>query len=262
MNARRFILLGLLFVLRGTSLAEGGLTLLGARGQAAAEAIPALAAGQASELSFLLPPAASWVETVPGFFQVAGGIARPVEAGIVVAPDPADPRLLRVRITPPAVARVTQFLLHLGKFGPFPVAVFPSAVVRGDLAPLAESLKISRLRLAVCGESSELRAYLRGQGLDFTDLGTAPPTDLAPDTLLVGLLSGEDWERLASAGARLLAFVDDPVLIPGVYAQADPGGRRHLAKITLPLFPRLATDPRARETLHTLLLAALAPARS
>jgi hypothetical protein len=261
MNARLVIFLGLLAA-PGASFAAGGLTLLGVRGQAGAEAGPALAAEQAHELCFLLPQAASFAETIPGFFQVAGGLARPMEAGLVVAPDPADSRLLRVGITPPAVVRVTR-CLRLGKFGPFPLVVFPAAVVREDLAPLAEGLRTSGLRLAVCGESSELRAYLRGQGLDFTDLGASPPAQLGPGTLLVGQLSSEAWERLvtetSSAGARLLAFVDDPALMPGVYTQTDPSGLRYLAKITLPLPPLLATDPRARETLHTLLFAALAP---
>src|SRR5690606_6348769 len=126
-----------------------------------------------------------------------------------------------------------------------------------------DALRAARLRLVVCGDSAELRAWLRSQALDFEDHGGDAPSRLSGDELLIGFLRAEDWDRLAAerGSGHVLAFMDEPSLAPGVYGRHDLGGARYLAKITLPLFPLLATDPRARETLHTLLLQALPPAR-
>jgi hypothetical protein len=259
-----------LVVIWGNVLAADGVTLLSVENQARVEAAPALVAGQPARLHFLLPPQTSLADAVPHLFQLAGSLARPLPAEVVVQPDPSDSRLVVISLTPPSVTRVTQFVLQVGKLGSQTLVVFPAATRRDDIAPLAEVLETSRLRLMVCGASPELRAYLRGQKLDFEDFGTDAPDRLAADALLVGLLSDEDWRRLAVdpvagtilTSGRLLAFVDDPALVPGVYAQPAPAGRSYLAKVTLPLPALLPSDPRARETLAALLRAALAPGQN
>jgi hypothetical protein len=247
--------------------AGGGITLIAIEEQTRAEPVAPLVAGLPATLRILPPPGSSDADLKPKFLQLAGTLARPLPVDAVILPNETDARVLRVRLTPPAVKRVTRVQLWLGQFGPVDLLVFPAAEKREDLAPLADALAASRLRLAVCGPSLELRAYLRTQSLEFEDLGADAPQHLAPDTLLIGELTNEDWTRLAGdprtpATARLLAFVSEPALLAGVYAQpaAVPGGMA-ATKVTLPLVPLLPTDPRARETLHQLLLQVL-PAAS
>ncbi|MEY4488963.1 MAG: hypothetical protein RIQ79_1471 [Verrucomicrobiota bacterium] len=238
-------------------VAGGGLNLLGVEEQSRVESSAPLVAGLPATLQILLPPGTSASDLAPRFLQLAGTIARPLPVEAVILPNETDARVLRLRLTPPAVKRVTRLQLWLGQVGPVDLVVFPPAEKREDLAPLAEALAASRLRLIVCGPSRELRAYLRGQSLEFEDFGADAPEHLAPDTLLLGELASEDWGRLtrdprAPATARLLAFMSEPTLLPGVYTQAAVA-----TKVTLPLVPLLSTDPRARETLHQLLLQVL-----
>lgn len=230
----------------------------------AASTVVALVAGESCTLQILVPADASLAGLSPRFVQLAGAIARPLVVEAEVLPGHADARVARLRLTPPAVTRVTRLELWLGPHGPQSLVVFPAASAthpRKDLAPLAELVSASGLRILVCGPSAELRAHLRSEKIPFEDQGVDPPDRLAADTLLLGHLGAEDWERFstdrhAPGSAHLLVFIDDPALLPGVYAQQDPAGRR-LAKITLPLAPLLATYPSARETFHTLLRQAL-----
>lgn len=222
----------------------------------------AVVAGQDVTLR-LLPADASPADATPArLVQFAGALARPLDTPVSLEADPADPRFRLARFTPPAVKRPAAFGLRLGDGAPLTFTVFPADARRPDRASLADALETSRLRLLVCGPSRELRAWLRAEKLDFEDEGKDPPERLPADALLLGTLSEDDWKRLAAprpAGAppagRLLAFVDAPELLPGVYA--EPAARR--AKITLPLLPALPADPLARETLHALLLQALTP---
>lgn len=244
--------------------AAGGLHLLGVEEQTRVEPAPALVAGQPVTLEILVPAGATAEELKPRFVQIAGTIARPLAPEAELLPHPMeDTRIARLRFTPPAVTRVTRLMFWLGEFGPQPITVFPAAERREDLTPLADAFETSRAHLIVCGHSPELRAWLRSQKIDFEDYGSDAPERLSADTLLLGELRAEDWHRLTDArgAGHVLAVMDEPALVPGVYTQRDPAGRRHLAKITLPLFPLLTTDPRAGETLHVLLLQALTPAR-
>lgn len=264
MKIRRLFLPLVVLVFGAPVFAAGGLHLLGVEEQARVEPSPALVASQAATLEVLVPVGVNAADLKPRFVQIAGTIARPLALEAEVLPHPMeDARIARIRFTPPAVTRVTRLLFWLGEFGPQPVTVFPAGERREDLASLADALHAACLRLVVCGGGAELRAWLRSQALDFEDLGRDAPSRLSGDELLLGDLRAEDWARLADArgAGHVLAFMDEPALSPGVYVQRDPAGVRHLAKITLPLFPLLATDPRARDTLHTLLLQALPAAR-
>ena len=222
----------------------------------------ALVAGQAVTLELLLPDGHAREPLSPVFRQLsaAGGIAAPLTLDASLAPAAADDdgRLARLRMVPPEVTRVTRLGLWLGESGPLLLTVFPAARPRPDLAPVADALAASRLRLALCGPGRELRAHLRAEGLAFEDLGTEVP-DHAPDgALLLATLRPEEWERLAARpGGALLAFVEELSPLPGVYARLDGPGQRSLVKVTLPLAARLAGDPRARETFHRLLLQSL-----
>lgn len=230
-------------------------TFLGIVGQPPADSPCALVAGESVTLRFLPSDTKRIAESLPRLFQIAGTIARPLDTQIAVEADPNDSRVILVRFTPPSVTHPARFGLRLGDANALTFSVFP-ADPRLDLGSLPDALATSGLRLLVCGKSSELRAWLRMQKLDFDDEGADPPARIPADALLIGVLNDDDWRRLTATPAqscRILAFVDAPNLIPGVYA--EPACRR--AKITLPLLSRLSTDPVARETLHTLLLLAL-----
>lgn len=245
------------------AVARAQVRLLGLLDRPTLNAGEALVAGQPVALRVLLPHDIPAAEARAGLFQIAGAVARPVGAEIEIHPDPADPRVAIVRITPPPVTRVSIFWLHFGDLGAIPFAVFPdSAASRADQPSLADALRSANLRLLVCGDSPELRAFLRDHSLAFEDLDRDAPEALDPDTVLLGVLAPEDWRRLAAPDSpgRLLAFVEDASLVPGVYSQPRSTPGAFAAKITLPLPPLLATDPRARATLHTLLFQALAPA--
>lgn len=230
-------------------------TFLGIVGQPPADSPCALVAGESATLRILPSDTKRIAEGIPRLFQIAGTIARPLDTHIAVEADPSDSRVILVRFTPPSVTHPARFRLRLGDANAFTFSVFP-ADPRLDLASLTDALATSGLRLLVCGKSGELRAWLRMQKLNFDDEGVDPPASVPADTLLLGVLNEEDWRRLIAypaEGCRILAFVDAPNLLPGVYA--EPASRR--AKITLPLLSRLSTDPLARQTLHTLLFNAL-----
>ncbi|MBC8010002.1 MAG: hypothetical protein H7067_07890 [Burkholderiales bacterium] len=222
----------------------------------------ALVSGQAVSLRVLLPPNIPAAEVRAALFQIAGTVARPLDTPIDLRPDPADPRIVTAHFTPPAVTRVSTLWLRFTGLGVIPFAVFPDPATRTDQASLADALRLGHLRIVVCGESPELRAFLRDHALAFEDLDRDAPDSLEADTVLLGLLSDADWRRLAAPDSpgRLLAFVEDASLVPGVYSQPRSTPGAFAAKITLPLPTLLATDPRARATLHTLLFQALAPA--
>jgi len=231
-------------------------SLLGVVGRPPTATPFALVAGEAVTLR-ILPSGTTRPsdENPPRIFQISGTVARPLDVPITVEADPAYPRVLLVHFTTPVVSRPTRLGLRLGDAPALTFLVLP-ADPRPDLPSLSDILASSRLRLLVCGNSRELRAWLRTEKLDFDDQGVDPPERIPADTLLLGLLNDEDWARLTAPSAppaRILAFVLAPSLLPGVYA--EPAARR--AKITLPLLPLLPTDPLARETLHTLLLHSL-----
>lgn len=231
-------------------------TLLGVAGRPALPAAPfALVSGENATLRLLLTARDAHAD--PRLFQLADAVARPLDTPVAAEPDPADPRALLVRFTAPDVKRPSRLGLRFGDTAPLLFTVLP-ATPRPDHASLADALETSRLRLLVCGPSPELRAWLRAEKVPFDDEGADPPELLAADALLLGTMNEENWKRLAAprpASGRLLAFVDAPALLPGVYA--EPAARR--AKVTLPLLPALPSDPLARETLRSLLLQALSP---
>lgn len=227
---------------------------------------PAFFAGSPAVLSLLVPPGHLVAPAATArLYQLGGTVALPLATDVELGPDPADPRLLLARFTPPAVDRVTQFALRIGDGPALVLAVHPADVARADLPSLAEALASRRMRLAVCGAAPVLRQWLSSRGLVYDDLGDDAADRVPSDTLLVGVVSPEDWRRLAdpreaSSSGVLLAFVSDPARLPGVYPEpAGVGGEIRAWKITLPLLPDLSADPRASDAFHHLIHQALAP---
>lgn len=228
---------------------------LGVQGSELASLPPALVAGESVTLRLLLPPGIELASLSPRLFQTAGEIIQiPLRPAITLVSDADDQRLTLAHFTLPRFTRVARVDLDLGHAGSVVLSVYPS---RTDEPALAEALAASPLRLAVAGPSAALRGYLRAEKVTFTDLGAITPHQLEKDVLLIAELSSDAWTRLASASrpprASLIAFVSDPAILPGVYV-VPAAGR---TKVTLPLLPFLMSDPRARATLHALLLQTL-----
>lgn len=237
------------------TVAPASLRLLDVSGRAPDSNPPAILAGEPVVLRLFFPPGTSLETLRPRLFQTAADALRiPLNPEMSLAPDPADPRVALARFVAPPLIRAAPIALDFGAAGSLPLVIFPVDKPRADQLPLTAALSASRLRLAVAGPSPELRAYLRAERIDFTDLGASAPASLERGVLLLAELTPDAWLRLATpaapAGASLLAFLAEPALLPGVYA--EPAARR--AKITLPLLPLLPEDPRARATLHALLL--------
>ena len=258
MKAAAMVLLALAITsLAPTSRADAP-ALLGIAGRPTVAHPPALTGGERVTLRLLADRAVTPAASSARLFQLAGAVAKPVEAPVDLEIDPADSRVLLVRFTPPPVSRVARLALRFDDGDPLLLHILP-AEPRADLSPLAGALADARLRLLVCGKSPELRAWLHAEKLDFEDLGVDPPRHPPAGALLLGPMSEEDWDRLGAAdlpSSPCLAFVDTPGLLPGVYA--EPAARR--AKATLPLLPNLPFDPLARRTLHALILQVLSPA--
>lgn len=248
-------ILAIVLLAYGISAAFGEVRVLGIDGQPAETLEYSVVATEPLALRILLPvnfaPAGIHAE----LYQLAGRIAQPLSCEVSANASPDDPRVGIVSLTPPAVERVTRLALRLRDLGAVNLIVYPAAKTRTDLQVLADALKASRLKLAVCGRSPELRAFLKSHALEFEDHGNDAPDSIAPECLLIGVLAVEDWARLSVLPAKggLLAFVEDGSLLPGVYSQLKA------IKVTLPLLTALPTDPRARETFHQLLLTALTP---
>lgn len=257
MKAAAMVLLALAITSLAPTSRAGAPALLGVAGRPAVANPPALTGGESVTLRLLADHAVTPAASSARLFQFTGAVAKPVEAPVALEIDPADPRVLLVRFTPPPVSRVARLALRFDDAEPLLLHVLPAGP-RNDLSPLADALADARLRLLVCGKSPELRAWLRAEKLDFEDVGADPPLHPPADTLLIGPMSEEDWDRLGAADSPsrpCLAFVDTPGLLPGVYA--EPAARR--AKATLPLLPDLPFDPLARRTLHALILQVLSP---
>lgn len=231
--------------------------LLDIQGRASDALPPALVAGETVTLRLLLPPGTDLESIAPRLFQTASEVIQiPLRPAVTLSSDANDSRLTLASFTLPHLARFAHVDLDLGLAGSIALSVFPSDLPRADQPLLAEALASSRLRLAVASSSAELRDYLRAEKIAFTDLGAAIPDRLEKNVLLLAELTPEAWATLAPTapvGARLIAFVADPAMLPGVYA-ASAAGR---TKVTLPLLPFLMADPRARATLHALLLQTL-----
>jgi hypothetical protein len=256
------LLLGLVLALATPAGAETALVLGLAGEPSPAPSPPALVAGTTVSLRLLLPADHSAAESTARLLQAAGPLAAPLPAEVRLAADPDDPRLTLAVFEAPPVQRVTTVLLEIARLEPLSLQVYPAAP-RADLPSLAEALHRSGIRLQVSGRSSTLRAQLRAEKLDFDDLGPAAPERLESGALLIADLEPAAWQALregvaeAPRGSRLLAFVPDPDLLPGIYPAAGlSGDTATCAKITLPVLERLPSDPRARETLHHLLLLA------
>jgi hypothetical protein len=223
---------------------------------ASAPALITFVAGEPARLR-LLPAVDATLPSRIRLWQVAGTLAIPLELPVTIVADAADARLWCVEFIPPPAQRAFRLALQFDESTPLILNILPAR--RDELASLAAAHKLGGRRLEVAGDSAELRAWLKTEGINYTDLGRSPRFSPAANTIGLYVLSETAWAEAAfppHATGCVLGFVDSADSLPGVYP--DPTGLRW--KVTLPLLPRLGSDPLARETLHHLLLPLLLPA--
>ena len=217
--------------------------------------------GEHVVMEMLLMPGSDPTSLGAQLVQIGGVVAAPLNVPVTLETSPRDARLCLVRFTAPEVARITRLLLRLSDQTIWSIVVFPPAAKAADRPDLTHLLKSSRRQLLVCGRSPELRDHLDSLGLRYEDVGPDAPRRLRDDEILLGELPDpDDWRRLTAPDTtgQLIVAVDDPALLPGVHVTTRADGV--VCKLTLPLFPLLADNPQARETLFQLLLTALTPA--
>ncbi len=125
--------------------AGGGLHLVGVEEQTRFEAPAPLLAGQPATLELLIPPQVDPATLRPRVRQLAGALGAPLAVDAVILPSAAieDTRVIRLRLTPSSVQRVTRLALWLGEFGPVALTVFPAADKREDLPPSPPAVSAS-----------------------------------------------------------------------------------------------------------------------
>ena len=248
------VLAVLLFAL-SVSPAVSEITVLGIDGRPSHPVEYAIVAGKPLALRLFVPENLGDAGIHAELFQFAGGIAQPLACEFTINSSPGDSRIRSVGLTPPAVERITRFVIRIRNGGVIKLIVYPAPKDRVDRVVLADVLASSGRKIAVCGKSAQLRAFLKTHALEFEDHGPDFPETLASETLLIGELSPGDWKRLAAlpVGGELLGFVDDVSHLPGVFSYPQS------TKVTLPLLSDFSSDPRAEETLFNLILTALTP---
>lgn len=210
-------------------------------------------------------PAGGTVDVEADLFQQGGGLAAPLEQKIAVArgvkPQPDRP-LVSWTLPIPAVKRETQMVARLrvrppgGEWTPaggFKLTVYPPGFAGENLAAVAKER-----RLRVFGPGT-LREFLRGQGIEFEDLGPdLSAVEPDPECVDLGQAPAErlgEWlEGHTGWRGTLVVYCPDAPLLPGVYVTAGRGSR--LAKL---VFPENLAEPRAQKTLLETLKTVITP---
>lgn len=226
--------------------------------------------GRAVELSLEIVAAdpGQHMNVRAGLQQLTSALAAPLAAGLPVARELTFERSLarleKWKVTLPAVRQPTQVQLHFeaqsGAGQPWQPAgsarlvIYPSDLAEEGKKALAELAQRDAGRLAVFGGSARIKAALREWGVDFEDVGDTLPQQLDRSLIYLGESAPGDLEDLRSRDklpGRLLLFVDDPALLPGVYWSDH--GNDFLAKVTLPIWTDFARSPQRQAAFFNLL---------
>lgn len=222
-------------------------------------------------------PLGTHAHLVADLFQLASGVAAPLQRDVPITPEFSfEDRtyLPAVCVLPslPAVQRRTTMLLKLkaadsgtsSASRSLTLIVYPAAEPDAWKKTFAARLSRSGLRrLAVFGEGTALRQFLRLRKVAFEDLGQEWPGEFDGQTFYLGETSAPAPPRLADLpGTRLVLFksqADEPILPAGVY-QSSVGEGGSVWKVTLPnLFVLPGSHPDAEATLDEIFRAALEP---
>ncbi len=267
----RIPLLLALAVAAGTLRSEPSVEVVGVEGRASEARTLHLLAGQPVELKLqMFATAPGRISIRASLYQLAGGIAAPLAKDLPVAADVgfdgASLRPQKFGITPPEVRHATMMELRFAAKSEAGDAWQPAGVARFVVHPaglfpqvkalLSKAIETAGTKVAVIGESPQLKQTLRGAGLGFDEAEAV--ADPAPGRLYLAECSAEAARALIAQTppeARLLVFTSDPALPPGVYWTQRGAG--FTAKVTLPVLADFEHAPDRQMLLLTLFQQAL-----
>jgi len=169
---------------------------------------------------------------------------------------------------PPVKAR-TRFLLKMGvRLADEPKVVHPTgtaeifvyprqSIVEWKAAFTSLLAHAGMTRVAVFGNGTSLRTYLRRQQIPFDDLGATWPQVLDATSLYLG----DSPLRLFAAGSSIpgmhevlfMASTGDPGILPGIDSVTNGSGGTTV-NVTLPgILDHLEDDPRSQEAFMTII---------
>lgn len=201
--------------------------------------------------------------------QIGGGLAAPLVSNEALdLPAKVNPsQVVEVRLLVPKVKAPTRMLVrfHTAKSGSTQESgqvfldVFPRPASGEWRDALAAAEKSAVRQLAVFGESTRLREFFKEHDIAFRDLGTDFPENFPSHVLAVGEVTPATLERhrREPGSDRQIVFVEDRLVLPGVYESLGPDGT--FTKITLPIPAGLATNPRSQTAFLDLLHRNLEP---
>lgn len=226
--------------------------------------------GQALELSLeiVATDPAPHLNVRASLHQITSAISAPLASELPVAQELTFDRSLarfeKWKVTPPSVRHVTtvqlRFDVQAGEGNPWQPAgsarlvIYPADLTEQWKKAVAEAESRESGRLAVFGDSVRIKTALRRCGVDFEDLGDTLPSQLDRSLLYLGECTPSDLVELRSREKlppRLILFVDDPELLPGVYWSDHGAG--FLAKVTLPIWQDFARSPQRQSAFFNLL---------
>jgi hypothetical protein len=250
------LILGLLTGGSASAAGEGSeIITLGAQGWREQPARLSVASGGTLTLDVLIPTSLDRASVLVELWQTSGNIMLPLGKalpmdGLLATAIPDANGVTTLRVAFPKLERRARVLVKFiskdapnTALGVVLVTVYPPI----DWAPLARKVKKDDLRLVVFGKDTVgLREFFEARHIPFSDNGDNMPERLGRDTVAVGELSPKDWaerkDRITPEGGRLIVFVADAEVLPGVYSTAVDEGT--VTKVTIPLLANLAKDPR------------------
>lgn len=267
----KIAMIAVLALMTCTLRSEPTVEVVGVEGRTADARALHLIGGQPAELKLqMTSPTPGRISFRASLFQLASGIAAPLAKDLPVAVDlgfdGTSVRPQKFGIIPPEVRHATMMEVRFAAKPDAAETWQPAGVVRlvvhpADLLPqvkalLSKATETAGMKLAVIGESTQLKRTLRGANLNFDEVDAA--SDAAADTLyLVECDAGAARALIARTPpeARLLLFTTDPALPPGVYWNQRGAG--FTAKVTLPVLANLDHAPDRQTLLLTLFQQAL-----
>ena len=264
------LVLGGLAMASVTAAPVAEIVLLGATGWREQPQEIAVASGGTAQMELLIPATLDRALLRIDLRQVSGAVTlpfgkpRPLSEFIGEGASEAL-GITTVRLPVPKLDRKTLMLARIFSENE-PVSLLARINLRvyppTDWTALQTHLHKNGPQLLVFGKEPGLRSFFNARSVAFSDQGEDLPMRLAPGTLMIGLLSARDWaERqahLTMEGGRLIVFVADADVPPGVYTTSAGGGT--MTKVTLPIIPTLARDPRNEDFFLQLIEQHLTPA--
>lgn len=204
--------------------------------------------------------------------QAAKDLMAPLKTNLPLAPEvvfsAAGRRTVTVQIPIPEVQKGSLMVVDFKAAEDQPAiaqagfVVFPKTKPGARAEVVDSASKEGGQRLAVFGESKDLRDFLNAENIAFEDLGGEFPKEFRPGLLVLGEVtaSAVETHRPNGRSGRAILFVSGTRLLPGVYESVTSDGS--LTKVTLPLMASLGTNPQKQSVFLDLLTQQLKSADS